>query len=144
MIPNNSNSNWQSFQEIEIENNSLRKCTKHMFTVFFAHLLKLREPMNAEGWKWTKLVSPMHGSSTHWSMQNSSQLYLWCQEKPVSLVFCFIYCCNDFVNLSYVKEVYCYNLCRLLNMYFKGKENFDLMMQMTVTFETNINLVKSC
>lgn len=29
-------------------------------------------------------------------------------------------------------------------MYFKGKENFDLMMQMTMTFETNINLVKSC
>lgn len=59
----------------------------------------------------------------------------------MSLVFCFIYCYNDFVNLSYVKEVYCN---KLLNVYFKGKENFDLMMQMRMNFGTNINLAKSC
>lgn len=29
-----------------------------------------------------------------------------------------------------------------LNMCFKGKENFDLMMETTMTFITNINLVK--
>lgn len=60
------------------------------------------------------------------------------------LGICFIYCCNDFVNLSCVKEVYCNMLCRLLNMYFNSKENFDMMMETTRTFIANINSVKSC
>lgn len=52
----------------------------------------------------------------------------------MSLACCFIYCCNDTVNLPYAKEVYLNNLCRLHNMDFIGKKNLDWMMEMTMHF----------
>lgn len=60
----------------------------------------------------------------------------------VSLAFCFIYSCNDAVNLPFTKDVYFNGLWRLHNMVFIGKENLDWIMEMTTIFITSLFCLK--